>query len=108
LQQIEAEHQRIAFLVRILRQRRPVRRRDHLDHTRKRFRRRDVEKDDAAARDSRHRKHRIEHSRWVMVGGIFGLAGHLEHAVAAGKRLTDIRAVTDMRGRLGERDIRHG
>ena len=108
LQQIEPEHQRIAFLVRIPRQRRPVLRRDHLDHARMRFRSRDVEKGDAAARDGRQRKHRIEHSRWVMVGGIFGGAGYLEHAVAAGKRLTDIRAVTDMRGRLGERDIRHG
>ena len=65
-----------------------------------RLRRRDVEKGDAAARDGRHRKHRIEHAGRMMVGGIVGSAGHFEHAVAAGERLTDIRAVADMRGRL--------
>ena len=72
------------------------------------FRRRDIETSDAAARDARYRQHRIEHAGRMLVGGIFGGAGHLEHAVSARQRLTDIRAVADMGGRLRKRDLRHG
>ena len=69
---------------------------------------RDIEKGDAPARDAADREHRIEHAGRMIVGGISGGAGHLEHAVAAGERLADVRAVADMGGRLGERDLRHG
>jgi len=72
------------------------------------FRGGDIEMSNAAARDGRHRQHRIEHAGRMMVSGIFGGAGHFEHSVAARQRLTDIRAVADMNRRLCERDIRHG
>ena len=72
-----------------------------------RLRRRNVEKSHATARDARHRKHRIEHSGRMMIGGIFGRTGHFEYPVAAGKGLTDIRPMAKVDRRLRERDLRH-
>jgi hypothetical protein len=71
------------------------------------FRRRDIQKGDAAARDGRHGEHCIEHAGRMMVGGISSGARHFEHAIASSERLTDIRAVADVNGRLCERDLRH-
>jgi hypothetical protein len=107
LQQIEPEHEGIGFLVRILCQSRPVRWRDHLDHARMGFRRSDSDMSNAAACDARCREYRIEHAGRMLVGGILGRAGHFENAIAARERLTDIRAVADVNGRLCERDLRH-
>jgi ribosomal protein S13 len=107
LQKVEPKRQGIWFLVGILRQRRAVGWRDDFDHTRMGLCRSNIQKCDAAARDARHREHRIEHAGRMMIGGISGGARHFEHAVAAGERLTDIRAVADMSKRLCGRDLRH-
>jgi hypothetical protein len=48
LQKIEPEHEGIGFFVRVLRQRRFVGRRHHLDNARMGFRRGDIEESDAA------------------------------------------------------------
>src|ERR1700755_1083798 len=40
----------------------------------------------------------------MVVGGVAGLARHLQHAVAAGQRLADIRAMPQMRGIAVQRD----
>ena len=100
LQHIKPKHERIAFLVRILRQRRPVRRRDHLDHPRMGFRCRHIKKGNAAARDAADREHCIEHTGRMLVGGISGATRHFEHAIAARERLTNVRAVPNVGGRL--------
>ena len=50
------------------------------------FRRRDIEKGDAAARDAARRKHRIEHAGRMVIRGIFGGTRHLEHALAAARK----------------------
>ena len=63
LQEIEPEHEGIGFFVRILRQRRFVGRRHHLDDARMGFRGGNIEERDAAARDAAHRQDRVEHSR---------------------------------------------
>ena len=68
---------------------------------------RNVEKSDAAARDAADRQDRIEHAGRMVVGGVAGGTRDFEHAVAAGERLADVRAVPNMRGRLGECDLRH-
>ena len=96
LQEIEPEHEGICFFVRILRQRRSVGRRHHLDDARMGFRRVDVEKRDAAARDAAHRQDRVEHPGRMIVGGISGAARDFENAVTAGEWLTDVRAVANM------------
>ena len=108
LQQIEPEHERVGLRVRILRQRRLVGGRHHLDDAGMRLRRRDVEEGDAAARDAADRQHGVEHAGRMIVGGVAGGAGDFQHAVAAGQRLADVRAVPEMGRRLGERDLRHG
>jgi hypothetical protein len=64
------------------------------------FRRRDIEKCDAAARDAAHRKHGIEHAGRMVVRGVFGSTRHLEHALAAGVRLANVRPLPNVRGRL--------
>ena len=73
-----------------------------------RFRGLDVEKSDAAARDAADRQHRVEHAGRMVVGGIAGAARDFEDPVTAGERLTHVRAMPNMRGRLGECDLRHG
>ena len=108
MQQIEPEHEGVGFCVRILGERRPVGRRDHLDDAGMGFRGRNVEKGDAAARDAADRQHRVEHAGRMLVGGVAGGTRDFEHAVPPGERLTDVRAVPNMRGRLGECDLRHG
>jgi hypothetical protein len=60
------------------------------------FRRGDIKKGDASARDTRYREHGMEHAGRMLVGSIFGSARHFEHAIAPRQRLTDIRAVPDM------------
>ena len=82
--------------------------RHDLDDARMGFRRGNVEKGDAAARDAAHRQHRIEHAGRMIVGRVTGGAGDLKNPIAAGQRLTDIRAVPNMGGRLCECDLRHG
>ena len=108
MQQIEPKHEGIGFLVRILRERRFVGRRHHLDDARMGFRGGDIEKSDAAARDAADRQNRIEHAGRMVVGGITGGARDFEDAVAAGEGLADVRAVPNMSGRLRECDLRHG
>ena len=44
----------------------------------------------------------------MVVGGIAGGARDFEHAVTAGERLADVRAVANMSGRLRQCDLRHG
>jgi hypothetical protein len=100
LQEIEPKRKEIRSLIRILRERRPVRRRDHLDNAGMGLRGGDIEKGDAPACDARYRKCRIEHAGRMLVGGIFGGTGHLEHAFTAGERLPDVRAVPNVGGRL--------
>jgi hypothetical protein len=73
-----------------------------------RFRRCDVEKSYATARDARRRKHCMEHAGRMMIGGIFGGTNHFEHAVAARERLPNIRPVANVYRRLRDRDLRHG
>ena len=108
MQQIEPKHEGIGFFVRILRERRFVGRRHHLDDARMGFRGRDIERSDAAARDAAHRQNRVEHAGRMMVGGVAGGTGDFEDAITAGERLTDVRAVPNMSGRLRECDLRHG
>ena len=108
LQQVEPEHEGVGLCVRILGERRPVGRRDHLDDAGMSFRGRNVEKGDAAARDAADRQDRVEHAGRMLVGGVACGAGDLEHAVAPGERLADVRAVPNMRRRPGECDFRHG
>jgi hypothetical protein len=72
------------------------------------FRGGDIKKSDAAARDTAYRQDRIEHPGRMVVGGVSGGAGNFEHAIAAGKRLTYVRAVPNMSGSLRGRDVRHG
>ena len=107
LQQVEPEHEGVGLRVRILRERRPVGRRHHLDDAGMGLRGRHVEKGDAAARDAADRQDRVEHAGRMVVGGVAGGARDFQHAVAAGERLADVRAVPDMRGRPGECDLRH-
>ena len=87
--------------VRILRQRRRVRGRHHLDDAGMRLRRRDVEGGDAAARDAAHRQNGVEHAGGMVVGGVAGAAGDLQDAVAAGQRLADVGAVPRWAGDPG-------
>ena len=107
LQQVEPEHERMQLRVRILRQRRLVGGRHDLDDAGMRLRRRDVEEGDAAARDAAHRQHGVQHAGRMVVGRVARAAGDLQHAVAAGERLADIRAVPLMGRSLGKRDLRH-
>ena len=72
------------------------------------FRGGDIEESDAAARDAAHRQDRVEHAGRMVVGGVAGRTRDFEDAVTAGERLTDVRAVPNMRGRLCECDLRHG
>ena len=58
------------FRVRVLRERRLVGRRHHLDDAGMGFGGRDIEESDAAARDAARRYHRVEHSGRMIVGGI--------------------------------------
>jgi hypothetical protein len=62
LQEIEPKPGEIRSFIRILRERRPVRWRDHLDNAPMGFCGRDIENGDAPARDARHGKHRIKHA----------------------------------------------
>ena len=100
LQEIEPKHEGIRSFIRILGERRPVRRRDHLDHPRMGFRCRHIKKGNAAARDAADREHCIEHTGRMLVGGISGATRHFEHAIAARERLTNVRAVPNVGGRL--------
>jgi hypothetical protein len=106
LQEIQPKHKEIGFFIRILREHWPISRRNHLDDARMSFRRRDIEKCNAAAGNGAHREHCVKHTRWIMIGGVFGAARHLEHAVAASERLTDRPAPNAGRGSC-ERDLRH-
>jgi hypothetical protein len=72
------------------------------------FRGRNVEKSDAAARDAADRQDRVEHAGRMLVGGVAGGTRDFEHPVPPGEGLTDVRAVPNMRRRLGECDLRHG
>ena len=72
------------------------------------FRGRNIEKSDAAARDAAHRQDRVEHPGRMVVGGVAGGTRDFEDAITAGERLTDVRAVPNMSGRLRECDLRHG
>ena len=108
MQQIEPKHERIGFLVRILRQSRLVGRRHHLDHAGMGLRGGDIEKSDAAAGDAAYRDNGVKHARRMIVGGVSRRACDFENAVAASQRLADVRAMPDMRGRLRECDLRHG
>ena len=99
MQQIEPEHEGICFFVRILCERRFVGRRHHLDDAGMGFRGLDIEKRDTAARDAAHRHHRIEHPGRMVVGGVASGTRDFEHAVTAGERLTDVRAVPNVSGR---------
>ncbi len=83
-------------------------RRHHVDDTGMALRCFHIEKRHATTRNAARRDDCVEHFRVIVVGGVACGARDLEDAVAAGQRLTDIRAVTDMRGRLDERDLRHG
>jgi hypothetical protein len=65
-----------------------------------RFRLRNIEKGNAAARNAADRKHRVEHVRRMLVGGVFGSTGHFEHTVEARERLPNVRAVANVRRRL--------
>ena len=98
LQEIEPKREEIRSLIRIPGERRPVRRRDHLDDAGMGLRGRDIEKGNPPARDARHRKHHIEHAGRMAVGGILGGARHLEHAFAAGERLSHVRAMPNVGG----------
>ena len=69
---------------------------------------RNVEKSDAAACDAAHRQNRVEHPGWMVVGRVPGGTRDFEDPVAAGERLTDVRAVPNMSRRLRECDLRHG
>ena len=62
LQRLEADHEGLRLGVRVLRERRPVLRRHHLDDAGMRLGGFDVEEDDAAARDAADREHRMDHS----------------------------------------------
>ena len=107
LQQIEPEHERIGLGVRIFRKRRPVRRCHHLDDAGMALGRVHIEEADAAARDAADREHRMQHAGRMIVGGEAGLAGDLQHAVAAGQRLADVRAVAGMGGICRQGQLRH-
>src|ERR1700758_5840041 len=43
----------------------------------------------------------------MIVGGVAGLAGYLQHAVAARKRLADARSVPEISGIAGEGEFVH-
>ena len=97
LKDVEPEHEGRRLSIRILRERRPVRWRHHLDDTGMRHCSGHIEKGDAAARDAADRKHGVEELGGMVVRGKACAAGDLEDAVAARERLADIRAVPDMR-----------
>ena len=106
LQQVEAEHERIGLGVRVLGQRRPVGGGHDLDDARVALGRRDVERGHTTARDAADCQHRMQHPGRVVVGGVAGLSGDLQDAVAAGQRLPDARAMPDMRRRLGRTEVK--
>ena len=72
LQQLHPEHEGVQLGVGILRQRRPVGRRHHLDHAGMGLGGRDVEEADAAARDAADGEHRVQHAGRMVVGGVTG------------------------------------
>ena len=102
LQEIEPEHEGVGLGVRILRERRPVGGGHDLDDARVALGGLHVEEGHATARDAADRQNRMEHAGRVVIRGIAGFALDLQHAVAAGQRLADIRAVPEMGGSLGE------
>ncbi len=67
-----------------------------------------IEKGDAAARDAAHRQDRVEHPGRMVVGGVAGGTRDFENSVTAGERLSDVRTVPNMSGRLRQCDLRHG
>ncbi len=106
LQEIEPEHERVDLGVRIFCERRPVGRRHDLDDARMIFRRLHIKKCHATTRDAAHRHHGMQHAGRMIVRGIAGLSLHLQHPLAAGLRLANIRAVPDIRRRLRQADFR--
>ena len=77
--------------------------RHHLHDMRMRLGGFDVEMRDAAARDRADGAHRVEHAFGMVVRGVGRASGDLEDSVAAGERLTRVRAVAQVRRGLDER-----
>ena len=51
---------------------------------------------------------RVEHPGRMVVGGVAGSPRDFENPITAGDRLSHVRAVPNVSGRLRERDLRHG
>jgi hypothetical protein len=107
LQHLHPKHERVGLQIRIDREFRLVRRRHHVDHAGMTLRGLDVERGHAAARDAGDGNHRKQHALRMVIGRIGRLSPDLQNAVTAGHGLADIRPVPDMRGRVGEVELRH-
>ena len=82
LQHLDAKAEGRHLLVRIMRQRRTVRRRDDLDHAGMGLGGRDIQRGDAAPCDTASDRHRVEKAFRIVVGRIGCAAGDLENAIA--------------------------
>jgi hypothetical protein len=96
LQRLDAEAEHAVLLVGIERQRRPVCRRDHLDHARMCLGCGDVERGYPAARDRAHRHHGMQHTLGMVVGRKGRSTRDLEDAVAPRQRLAAGRSEANM------------
>ena len=106
LQQIEPEHEGVGLRVRVLRERRLVGRGHDIDDAGVALGSLHVKKGHATARDARDRQNSMEHSGRVVIRCVTGFSLDLQDPVAAGQRLPDIRAVSEMGRGLGEADLR--
>jgi hypothetical protein len=107
LQQIEAKREGICLFIRILCERRPVRRRNDINDARMSFRRFNVEKRDAAARDAAHGQNGVKHPGRMVIGGVAGLPRNFEDPITTRERLTYVRSVPNVSGPAGYRDLSH-
>ena len=107
LQNVEPKHEGVRPHVRILRERRPVRRRHDFDDAGVPLRGCHVQKRHPAARDAADRQNGVEHPGRVVVGGKAGASRDLQDAFAASERLAHVRAMPQVCRRLAQRDFRH-